>query len=344
MLVSWNWLNQYVSLDVSVAELSDRLTMSGLNLEEFHAIDADSCIDLEVTSNRPDCLGHLGVAREAAVLYEKPISIPSATPRTVTTKTATATSVSIESHDLCSQYHARLIRGVNVGPSPEWMIARLKTVGIASINNIVDITNYVLMECGQPLHAFDFNKLHGKKIIVRRARPGEKLQAIDHKEYSLTDEICVIADADHPVAIAGIMGGAETEITSATKDVLIESALFSPLSIRNASRKLKLRSDSSYRFERSLDPHGPDWASRRCCELILELAGGELLDEPIFAGKRPPVERELVTLRFGRIRQVLGIDISVKETVRILKALGLTLQTRDGDISARSPSHRTAAI
>ncbi len=342
MLVSWNWLNQYVSLDVSVAELSDRLTMSGLNLEEFHAIDADSCIDLEVTSNRPDCLGHLGVAREAAVLYEKPIKIPAAAPRSVSTKTTTITSVSIESPDLCSQYYARVIRGVKVGPSPAWMVARLKTVGIPSINNIVDITNYVLMECGQPLHAFDFNKLHGKRIIVRRAKSGEKLQAIDHKEYSLTDEICVIADADHPVAIAGIMGGAETEITSATKDVLIESALFSPLAIRNASRKLKLRSDSSYRFERSLDPHGPDWASRRCCELILELAGGELLDEPLFAGVRPPVERELVTLRFQRIRQVLGIDISVKETVRILEALGLNVQTRDGDTSATFsiPSNR----
>jgi phenylalanyl-tRNA synthetase beta chain len=342
MLVSWNWLNQYVSLDVSVAELSDRLTMSGLNLEEFHAVDADSCIDLEVTSNRPDCLGHLGIAREAAGLYEKPITIPLAAPRTVSTKTATVTSVSIESPDLCSQYHARVIRGVKVGPSPAWMVARLKTVGITSINNIVDITNYVLMECGQPLHAFDFNKLHGKKIVVRRARPGEKLQAIDHKEYQLTDEICVIADADHPVAIAGIMGGAETEITSATRDVLIESALFSPLTIRNASRKLKLRSDSSYRFERSLDPHGPDWASRRCCELILELAGGELLDEPIFAGKQPPIDRELVTLRFGRIRQVLGIDIPVTDTVRILEALGLNLHSRTGDVSATFaiPSNR----
>ena len=342
MLVSWNWLNQYVSLDVSVAELADRLTMSGLNLEEFHPVDADSCIDLEVTSNRPDCLGHLGVAREAAVLYEKPITIPAAAPRTVSTKTASVTSVSIESPDLCSQYHARVIRGVKVGPSPTWMVERLKTIGISSINNIVDITNYVLMECGQPLHAFDFNKLHGKKIVVRRARPGEKLQAIDHKEYALTDEICVIADADHPVAIAGIMGGAETEITSSTKDVLVESALFSPLAIRNASRKLKLRSDSSYRFERSLDPHGPDWASRRCCELILELAGGELLDEPIFAGQQPPVERELVTLRFQRIKQVLGIDITVSDTVRILEALGLSVQHRDGDISATFaiPSNR----
>jgi phenylalanyl-tRNA synthetase beta chain len=342
MLVSWNWLNQYVDLDVSVAELSDRLTMSGLNLEEFHSVDADSCIDFEVTSNRPDCLGHLGIAREAAVLYQKPLKIPAASPKTSSTKTGSVTAVSIESPDLCSQYHARVIRGVKVGPSPAWMVERLKTIGITPINNIVDITNYVLMECGQPLHAFDLQKLHGRKIVVRRARPNEKLQAIDHKEYTLSPEMCVIADADHPVAIAGIMGGAETEITSSTKDVLIEAALFTPLVIRNASRKLKLRSDSSYRFERALDPKGPDWASRRCCELILELAGGELLHEPIFAGTAPSSQSEPVTLRFAQLKRVLGIDVPAADAVRILEALGLkVLQTDPGVCASFTiPSNR----
>ena len=342
MLVSWNWLNQYVALDVSVAELSERLTMSGLNLEEFHPSGADSCIDLEVTSNRPDCLGHLGVAREAAVLYGKPLTVPAAAPRAGLVKTNSVASVSIECPDLCSQYYARVIRGVKVGASPAWMVERLKTIGIPSINNIVDITNYVLMECGQPLHAFDFNKLHGRKIVVRRARPNEKLQAIDHKEYSLTREMCVIADADHPVAIAGVMGGTETEITSTTKDVLIESALFAPLAIRNTARQLKLRSDSSYRFERALDPNGPDWASRRCCELILELAGGELLDEPVFAGMRPSIASEPITLRFAQLKRILGIDILSADAVRILEALGLKLVRRDGEISAAFavPSNR----
>lgn len=331
MLVSWNWLQEYVNLDVPVAEAADRLTMSGLNLEEFHSVGSDHCIDFEVTSNRPDCLGHLGIAREAAVLYRKPLQVPAATPKSVATKTDTVTAVTIECPDLCSQYHARVIRGVKVGPSPAWMVDRLKTIGITSINNIVDITNYVLMECGQPLHAFDLQKLHGRKIIVRRGRANEKLQAIDHKEYPLTPEMCVIADADRPVAIAGVMGGAETEITSNTHDVLIEAALFSPLAVRNTSRKLKLRSDSSYRFERALDPHGPDWASRRCCELILQLAGGELLSEPIFAGTRPPAEGEKVTLRFPQLKRVLGIEIPADEAVRILEALGLVTQHRDGD-------------
>lgn len=334
MLVSWDWLKQYVEIDASVADLTDRLTMSGLNLEEFHDVDQDTCIDLEVTSNRPDCLGHLGVAREIAALYQKPLQEPAANPSAGATKTESVTSVSIECPDLCSQYYARVIKGVKVGPSPAWLVNRLKTVGIPAINNIVDITNYVLMECGQPLHAFDFNKLRGRKIIVRRGRPNEKLQAIDHKEYAVTPEMCVIADADHPVAIAGVMGGAETEISVSTKDILIETALFTPLSIRNTSRKLKLRSDSSYRFERALDPRGPEWASRRCCELILQLAGGELLDDSVFAGVKPASEGAQVTLRFAQLKRVLGIEVPADDAVRILVALGLTLVQRDGDRSA----------
>ena len=334
MLVSWNWLKQYVDISNPVAEVADRLTMSGLNLEEFHPVESDTCIDLEVTSNRPDCLGHLGVAREIAVLYDKPLKIPAAAPKTVSEKTSAVTSVSIDCPSLCSQYHARVIRGVKVGPSPAWLVDRLKTVGIATINNIVDITNYVLMECGQPLHAFDLNRLHGKKIVVRNARPNEKLQAIDHKEYTLTPDMCVIADADHAVAIAGVMGGAETEITYTTKDVLIEAALFTPLSIRNTSRRLKLRSDSSYRFERALDPQGPEWASRRCCELILELAGGELLCDPISVVTSTPAAIEPVTLRFPQLKRVLGIDVPADEAVRILEALGLKLLKRDAAVAA----------
>lgn len=324
MLVSWDWLKQYVALDMSADVLADRLTMTGLNLEECRDVAGDTCIDFEVTSNRPDCLGHLGIAREAAVVYNKALTVPAANPKCGPNSASSVTSVANECPDLCSQYHARVIRGVKVGPSPAWMQRRLQTVGIAAINNIVDITNYVLMECGQPLHAFDMDQLHGQRIVVRRARAGEKLQAIDHKEYVLAPDMCVIADADRPVALAGVMGGADTEITTATRNVLIEAALFAPLSIRNTSRRLKLHSDSSYRFERALDPHGPDWASRRCCELILELAGGELLEGSVFAGTRPSPDSTPVTLRFSQISRILGIDIPRDEAVRILKALGLT--------------------
>ena len=324
MLVSWDWLKQYVSLEISAEEMADRLTMTGLNLEECRDVAGDICIDFEVTSNRPDCLGHLGIAREAAVVFDRPLSVPAASPKAGKTPVATVTSVANESPDLCSQYHARVIRGVKVGPSPAWMQRRLQTVGIACVNNIVDTTNYVLMECGQPLHAFDMDRLHGQRIVVRRAKAGEKLQAIDHKEYQLSPEMCVIADADHPVALAGVMGGAETEITSSTRNVLIEAALFAPLSIRNTARRLKLHSDSSYRFERALDPQGPDWASRRCCDLILQLAGGELLEGSVFAGTPPQETAAPVTLRFAQIRRILGIDVPAEEAIRILLALGLT--------------------
>ena len=218
-------------------------------------------------------------SREAAVLFGRTLKVPEAKPKASAAKTADATSVVVECPELCPQYFARVIRGVKVGPSPAWLRKRLETIGLASINNVVDVTNYVLMECGQPLHAFDFDRLRGRRIVVRQARPGEKLVAINQRTYELQPGMCVIADADRPVALGGVMGGLETEIGPAAKNVLIETANFTPLSIRNTARKLALHSDSSYRFERGVDPAQLDWASRRCCQLILELAGGELLDE-----------------------------------------------------------------
>src|SRR5579871_6500082 len=199
MIVSWNWLKEYVKLDMSVDVLTERLTMSGLNLESVSDVEGDIAIDLEVTSNRADCLGHLGIAREVGVLFQKPLTIPDAAVSSseIAEKTADATSVSIQCEDLCPRYTARLIRGVKVGPSPHWLVRRLATLGMNSVNNVVDVTNYVLMECGQPLHAFDFRKLHGGRIIVRRAAAGEKVVAIDQREYALQPEMCIIADADH---------------------------------------------------------------------------------------------------------------------------------------------------
>lgn len=342
MLVSWDWLRQYVPVDATVDEVSDRLTMSGLNLEEFHPVGDDIVIDLEVTSNRPDCLGHLGIAREVAALYDCAVQTPAATLKESTEPVANAVSVRIDAPELCPQYIARVIRGVKIGPSPAWMQQRLATVGIASINNVVDITNYVMLECAQPLHAFDYDKLDGKQIIVRKAAAGEKLKAINQKEYALTTDQCVIADAKRPVALAGVMGGFDTEISSSTKTVLIEAASFAPLSIRSTARKLDLHSPSSYRFERALDPNGPEWASRRCCELILELAGGELLSGAVTAGPTPPATGPEISLRFARFRKVLGIDIPVDAAVRILGQLGVKLVGSATAESARflAPSYR----
>lgn len=346
MIVSWNWLKDYVELGMSVEELTDKLTMSGLNLEGVLDIDGkDTAIDLEVTSNRPDCLGHVGVAREISVLYETPLNVKDPQPAAVGDVTSSATSVDIECENMCPQYVARVIRGVKIGPSPDWLIDRLKAATrrvkadgtieeYRPINNVVDITNYVLMESGQPLHAFDFDKLSGGRIVVRRARDGEKIMAIDQKEYALDSDMCVIADAENPVAIGGVMGGLDTEIGDGTVNVLVETAAFDPLSIRTTARKLKLHSASSYRFERGTDRRHLDWASRRCCELILELAGGELLDSPIVAGSEAPESRDAIKLRYGQVPRLLGIDVSPNECDEILVSLGL--KKHDGNEEAAS--------
>lgn len=323
MIVSWNWLNDYVALDAPVATVAERLMMAGLNLESIEERPGDHAVDLEVTSNRPDCLGHIGVAREASVLFGKPLKVPAADVKTNGQPVAKVASVTIECPDLCPRYVARIIRGVKIGSSPAWLKDRLEAIGIASINNVVDVTNYCLMESGQPFHAFDFDKLRGGRIVVRRAKPGEKIKAIDHNEYALSPDMCAICDAEHPVAVAGVMGGAETEISSSTTNVLIEVADFSSMSIRATARKLNLHSPSSYRFERGVDSAQMDWASRRCCELILQVAGGELLDGSIWAGEPPVADRPVVSLRPTQIRRVLGIDVPPDESHRILVALGL---------------------
>ncbi len=346
MIVSWNWLQDYVSLDASPAALAERLMMAGLNLESIEPHGDDHAIDLEVTSNRPDCLGHIGVAREASVLFNKPLTIPSAAVKSNGQPVEQATSVAIECLDLCPRYVARVIRGAKIGPSPKWLRNRLEAVGIASINNVVDVTNYCLMESGQPFHAFDFDKLRGGRIIVRRPKTNEKIQAIDHNEYALTPEMCVICDAERPVAVAGVMGGADTEISGSTKNVLIEVADFSSMSIRATARKLNLHSPSSYRFERGVDSNQMDWASRRCCELIQQVAGGELLEGAIWAGEPPVAQRPAVSLRSNQFRRILGIDVSTNDSHRILTALGLKSYSPgpcgldDSNQGINHPSHK----
>lgn len=349
MIVSWNWLAEYVQRPGSVETMTDQLTMSGLNLEGTEAVtdlhgDDDVAIDLEVTSNRPDCLGHLGVAREIAVLNgrgDDGVCRPKPEYVETSENARTATSVDINCPDLCEQYVARLVRGVKIGPSPEWLQDRLKAVGLEPVNNVVDCTNYVLMECGQPLHAFDFAKLDGGRIFVRRAEPGEKLEAINHKTYELTGDDCVIADTTKPVAIAGVMGGASTEISEATTDVLVEVANFDPLTVRNTARRLALFSDSSYRFERGVDEQQLDWASRRCCQLIVETAGGEVLEGSVLAGKLAVWEPEPITLRFAQVARILGINVPAQECVRILTALGCeVVEQTDESVSVKPPSWR----
>ena len=277
MILSRNWLADYVHLDAPTEEVVERLLMAGLNHESTSTHGGDEAIEIEVTSNRPDWLGHIGVARELAVLFGSGLAIPDPQPREEDPSASSSVSISLTASDMCPYYCGRVIRGVKIGPSPQWLIDKLATVGVTSVNNVVDITNYVMLECGQPLHAFDLDKVHDSHIIVRRAKKDEEFLAINHKTYSLTEEMCVIADTERPIALAGVMGGADSEISDSTTDVFLESAQFAPLAVRAAARGLVLASGSSYRFERGPDPAAVEWASLRAAALILEIAGGTLL-------------------------------------------------------------------
>ena len=321
MLISWDWLSDYVKIDRPLEEIVSRWAMSGLNHEGTEIVEGVPVIDLEVTSNRADCLGHIGIAREASVLYRVPLVVPQPIPATSKSSIASVLQLDNRFQDACPRYTARVIRGVKIGPSPEWLAKRLRAIGIKSINNVVDATNYVMMECGQPLHAFDLARIRGGKIIVRPAADQENFLAIDHKNYVLDPQMVVIADAERAVALGGVMGGAESEVSDTTTDLLIESASFAPMSIRRAARKLKLHSPSSHRYERRIDPNQLDWASRRCCELILATAGGELLDGVLDTNSAPTNFPE-IELRKSQIVRVLGIEIPWETSCDILKRLG----------------------
>ncbi len=340
MIVSWDWLAQYVDLKMSHDELVDRLTTSGLNHEGTEQSFGDQAIDLEVTSNRPDCLGHIGVAREISVLFELPLTVPDPQPEQVADSVANHVSVDIQSPELCYRYTARLLKDVKVGPSPDWIADRLKAIGVAVINNVVDATNYVMFECGQPLHAFDFGKINDGNIIVRNAQPNETFLALDHKNYKLDPKMCMIADTKSPVAIGGVMGGADSEVSDDTTDVLIEAAHFAPLSVRNTARTLKLFSPSSFRFERSIDDTQMDWASKRCCELIMQSGGGRLLGGMVDSGKMDPPPQQVV-LRLSQLERILGIKIPDEFSRATLAALGLNIDRSDStSITVTPPGWR----
>ena len=340
MIVSWNWLTDYLRLDMSVETLTDRLALSGLNLEGIEDVGGDIAVDLEVTSNRPDCLGHIGVAREISVLFAKPLRLPDPRPPVSGPPVETMTGVAVEEARLCPRFTGRVVSGVRVGESPWWMRKRLETIGVRPISNIVDVTNYVMFECGQPLHAYDLDRLAGRRLVVRRARAGEKLTAINNRVYELTPDMLAIADAERPVGLAGVMGGLDTEIGAGTSHVLIEAAQFDAMSVRWTSRALGLFSPSSFRFERPIDPEITEWASRRCAELVLAVAGGTLHPGVIDVGRRGP-ERAPITLRLAQIARILGIEIDRAIAARILRALGLEAVGEDAaSLTVRPPSWR----
>ncbi|GAC1660702.1 MAG: phenylalanine--tRNA ligase subunit beta [Candidatus Acidiferrum sp.] len=323
MKVAYNWLKDFVNLTAPAEELASRLALAGTNIGSIEKTAQGPVIDAEVTSNRPDCLGHYGIAREASAIYRLPLKPVSPTPAEVSTQANTAVKVEIQSPELCGRFTARVIRGVKIGPSPAWLKNRLEACGVTSINNVVDASNYVMFELGHPLHAFDYDSVRDHTIVVRRAKPAEKIKTLDGIERQLDPGICVVCDGDgsRAAGIAGIMGGAETEISSSTRSVLIESAWFDSIAIRRATRILRLHTEASTRFGRGADPEMAETASRRCAELILEIAGGQLLSgvADVYPGKRT-IKNILVTR--AEILRVMGADVADKEIESILAALG----------------------
>ncbi len=321
MKILYNWLKEFVELTAAPEELRTRLSLSGTAVEALEQTVAGPMLDAELTSNRADCLGHYGIAREAAALYGLPLKRVDPTLRESTDQASSATRVQIDSPELCGRYTARVLRGVKVAPSPEWLRQRLEALGQASINNVVDATNYVMLELGHPLHAFDIDLLAEKRIVVRRARAAEKMRTLDGIERALTNEMCVIADAAHAVAIAGVMGGAESEIRSTSRNLLIESAWFDPISIRRTSKALGLRTEASMRFERGADMEMAETASQRCAELIQQLGGGEIFAGVVdlYPGRSEAPVIELTRAEFLR---VMGADVPDAEIESILTGLG----------------------
>ena len=340
MLVSYNWLQEFIDIQVDADELGRKLTMVGLAVDALEARDGDTVFDLDISSNRGDCLSHLGVAREACAALDVDVRRPEFQIEEVDRAADEAFSISIADPDLCGRYCGRYIEGVQVGPSPDWMVRKLESVGIRSINNVADITNYVLMELGHPLHAFDADTLEGGEIIVRRAELDETIQTLDGEKRELDPSMLVIADSNRAVALAGVMGGVDTEISTSTTNVLLESAWFDPLTTRKTARALNLSTEASYRFERGADIEMALHACDRTATLIHELAGGKVYRGVIdvYPGRE---ESSRASLRRRRILEYLGMEVPEQEVVRVLTRLEFEPVENDEEgWSVRVPTHR----
>lgn len=313
-------------------------TPLGLEAKELLGLD-DAILELELTPNRADCLSMVGVAREVAAVLGTELKLPEIAVPEIDETIDGKVTVTINNPELCGRYVGRLVRNIKIGPSPGWMQQRLQAAGVRPISNIVDVTNYVMMELGQPLHAFDYDKLKDHAIIVRKAEDGEKMYSLDNVERELNSDMLVIADPGGPVAIAGVMGGLDTEITGETTSVLIESAYFNPASIHRTSKKLALRSESSARFEKGIDVSGCLLAATRACQLIHELGAGEVVQGAV---DNFPVSKEdaVIRLRTERAAQIIGAEIPREQIKEIMVRLGFGVREEGNDLLVEVPTRR----
>ena len=331
MKVSYNWLKEFVDIDQSPEELAHAITMAGSEVEEIESIEGDTVFDIGITPNRPDCLSIRGIAREISTILELPLKDIKAD---INNEVGTGPNITIESPELCYRYSSRIVSGLKPGPSPDWLAERLEACGIRPTSNIVDVTNYVLLELGQPLHAFDLDKLTGKRIVVKQAGNVEKFTTLDDEERALGKEMLMIWDDEKPVAIAGLMGGLNTEVSESSSNILLESAYFKPSSARRTSKSLGLSTESSYRFERGVDIETVKLALDRAAIMIAELAEGNISGiTDIYTNKYQP---RSIAVTFDRINSLIGVDLEPSYIQQTLHSLGCNV-SREGDSATVIP-------
>jgi phenylalanyl-tRNA synthetase beta chain len=352
LLVSW--LRDFADIRLPVADLASTLSMCGFEVAGIEPVEskaeADAVIDFEITANRPDCLSVAGLAREAATACGVPLRLPWSDASALTSSDGPVAqptpariageglTVSVDAPDLCPRY-AAAVAEVKIGPSPEWLAERLVAAGVRPISNVVDVTNYVLLEIGHPLHAFDLERLNGRQLDARRARPGERLRTLDGEARALDPEMLVIADGSTAQAVAGVMGGAASEVWSGTRVIALESAYFKPASVRRTSKRLGLKSEASSRFERGTDISVPAIALERACSLLEQIGAGRRIGAPIdvYPAPRGPID---ITLRRERIAWLLGVAVPDAEVVRIFEGLGFGVAEVPGGWRVRIPTRR----
>lgn len=335
MKILLSWLKEYVNPGLSPEQISKKLTMAGLEVDSVDALDqGDSVFEISLTPNLGHCSSVIGVARELSAASGVPVILsPTPLKEDGTLPITDYASVEVVDPKLCPRYACRMIRGLSIGPSPEWLKSRLEACGLRSVNNVVDVTNYVLLEMGQPLHAFDADRLHGCSIIVKKAEDGQAFTTLDGKTRLLNEKDLLIWSAGQPVALAGIMGGAESEVTVGTTNILLESACFSPSSVRRTSKKLGLMTDASKRFEREIDFNNIVVALDRAAQLIQQTAGGRICKGMIDSCLQPLPERQ-ISCRISRTNKLLGTQLSVSEVETCFQKLAMN-STWDGQDTFR---------
>lgn len=327
MKFSYNWIKDYADVKMAPEALAEKLTMAGLEVGSIENKGTDYIFEVEVTSNRPDWLSIIGISREISAISNKKLlcqpEITSSGPKSKAAGPKKEISIQVENKKDCPLYTAKVIRNIKVGPSPDWLKKRLESIGCRSVNNVVDITNYILFTWGEPLHAFDLDKLASGSIFVRRAKDNEKIVTIDSQERILDKDTMIIADRDKPLAIAGIMGAKASEVGPATKNILLEAAIFEPIAIRRAARKLGLQSESSYRFERGIDPLSVAIASSQAVRLIKEICSGALESE----SHKGTIEKKTKTIQLEKeyLSRVLGKELELTKVRQILGHLGFKM-------------------